>query len=111
MRHILQYKRLKLANTERKYLPPEKLTIDSNSHLAEDEWKFWLKTFTNFVEALPRGENTVNNLKVLTAHLSAPIYKLINEEPSYESAITALQNLFVKPKNKIYARHMLATAK
>ena len=73
--------------------------------------KFWLKTFTNFVEALPGGENTVDKLKVLTAHLSAPIYKLINEETTYESTITALQNLFVKPKNKIYARHMLAIAK
>ena len=53
---------------------------------------------------MPRGENT-------TAHLLAPIYKLISEETTYESAITGLQNLFVKPKNKIYARHMLATAK
>ena len=42
-----------MANTEWKYLQPEKLTIGPNSHLAEDEWKFWLKTFTNFVEALP----------------------------------------------------------
>ena len=93
------------------YLQPEKLTIDPNSHLAKDEWKFWLKTFSNFVEALPRGENTVNKLKVPTAHLSAPIHKLISEETTYESAITALQNLFVKPKNETYARHMLATAK
>ena len=52
-------------------LTPEKLTIDSNSYLAEDEWKFWLKTFTNFFEALPRKKNTVDKLKVLTAHLSA----------------------------------------
>ena len=50
-----------MANTEWKYLQLEKLTIDPNSYLAKDEWKFWLKTFTNFVEALPRGENTVNN--------------------------------------------------
>ena len=60
---------------------------------------------------MPRGENTVNKLKILTAHLSAPIYKLISEETMYESAITALQNLFVKSKNQIYARHMLATPK
>ena len=60
---------------------------------------------------MPRGENTVDKLKVLTARLSTPIYKLISEETTYESAITALQNLFVKPKNEIYARHMLATAK
>ena len=38
-----------------KYLQPEKLTIDPNSHLAEGGCKVWLKTFTNFVEALPRG--------------------------------------------------------
>ena len=60
---------------------------------------------------MPRGENTTDKVKVLTAHLLAPIYKLISEETTYESAITGLQNLFVKPKNKIYARHMLATAK
>ena len=65
-----------MANAEWRYLQPEKLTIDPNSHLAEEEWKFWLKTFTNFVEALPRGENTVDKLKVLTAHLSAPMNKL-----------------------------------
>ena len=29
-----------MANTEWKYLQPEKLTIDPNLHLAEDEWKF-----------------------------------------------------------------------
>ena len=89
-----------MANTEWKYLQPKKLTIDPNSHLAEDEWKFWLKTFTNFVKALPREENTVDKLKVLTAHLSAPIYKLISEETTYESAITALQNLFVKANQR-----------
>ena len=60
---------------------------------------------------MPRGENTVDKLKVLTAHLSASIYKLLSEETTYKSAITALQNLFVKPKNEICARHMLATAK
>ena len=52
----------------------------------------------------PRGENTTDKLKVLTAHLSAPIYKVISEETTYESAITALQNLFVKPKNEIKER-------
>ena len=60
---------------------------------------------------MPRGENIVNKLKVLTGYLSAHIYKLISEETTYESARTTLQNLFVKPKNEIYARHMLATAK
>ena len=93
--------------TEWKYLHPEKLIIDPNSYLAEDEWKF-CKNVYNFVEALPRRENTVHKLKFLTPPLSAPIYKCINEETTYKNAITALQNLFVKSKNKIFTRHMLA---
>ena len=60
---------------------------------------------------MPRGENTVDKLKIQTAHLSRPIYKFISEETKYENAIAVLQNLFVKLKNKIYARHMFATAK
>ena len=89
-----------MTNAEWRYLQPEKLTIDPNLHLAEEEWKFWLKTFTNFVEALPRGENTVDKLKVLTAHLSALIYKLISEETTYESTITAFTKFICKAKER-----------
>ena len=57
-----------MANAEWRYLQPEKLTIDPNSHLAEEEWKFWLKTFTNFVEALPRAG--WSNFSTLVGHFS-----------------------------------------
>jgi len=100
-----------MANANWKCLQPEKLSIDPNSTLAEDEWNFWFKTFTNFVEAMPRGENAVDKLSVLTAYLTAPIYKLISKEATYEGAIAHLERLFVKPKNEIYARYMLAVAR
>ena len=48
---------------------------------------------------------------MLTAHLTAPLYKLIQEETTYERAIETLQKLFVKPRNEIYARYLLATAR
>ena len=48
---------------------------------------------------------------MLTAHLTAPLYKLIQEETTYEKVIERLQKLFVKPRNEIYARHLLATAR
>ena len=99
-----------MANADWKCLQPEKLDINPNAQSAEDEWKFWLKTFTNFVNAMPRGENALDRLNVLTAYLTAPIYKLIQEETTYEGAIEALEQLFVKPNNEIYARHLLATA-
>ena len=55
-------------------------------------------------------DNALKKLDVLIAHLTAPLYKLIQEETIYERAIEMLQKLFVKPRNKIYARHLLATA-
>ena len=48
---------------------------------------------------------------MLTAHLTAPPYKLIQEETTYETAIEMLQKLFIKPRNEMYARHLIATAR
>ena len=101
-----------MANTNWKCLQPEKISVDPNSPTAEDEWKFWLKTFINFVEAVPAGEGEapINKLNVLTAYLTAPIYKVIAEETTYDNAVAALRRLYVKPRNEIFARHLLATA-
>ena len=60
---------------------------------------------------MPGGENAFKKLDVLTAHLTAPLYKLIQEETTYERAIETLQKLFVKPRNEVCARHLLATAR
>ena len=67
-------------------------------------------TFTNFVNAMLRDENALNTLNVLTAYLNASLYKLIQEETTCEGVIEALEQLFAKPKNANYARHLLATA-
>ena len=101
-----------MANTNWKFLQPKKLSVDPNSPTAENEWKFWLKTFTNFVEAMPAGEGEaqINKLNVLTAYLTAPIYKVIAEETTSDNAVAALRRLYVKPRNEIFARHLLATA-
>ena len=56
------------------------------------------------------GEAQINKLNVLTAHLIAPIYKVIAEETTYDNAVSALRRLYVKPRNKIFVRHLLATA-
>ena len=86
-----------MANMNWKCLEPEKLSLDLNSPTAVDEWKFWLKTFTNFVEAMPAGEGEaqINKLNVLTAYLTAPIYKVIAEETTYDNVVAALRRLYV----------------
>ena len=88
-----------MAQANMKFLQPEKLAIGPNSSSAEDDWKFWFKTFSNFINALPGGENALKKLDVLTAHLTAPLH------------IETLQKLFVKSRNEIYAKHLLATAR
>ena len=98
------------TGTEWKCLQPEKLAIDPNATSAENDWKFWYKTFSNIVAAMQQGDGAIDKLSGLTAHLTAPIYKLVSEETTYDAAITTMKNLFVKPKNEIYARHMLASA-
>ena len=37
------------------------------------------------------------------------VYQYIEESGNYETAIDTLETIFVKPKNEIYARHILAT--
>ena len=89
-----------MANFEWKCLQPKKLAIDPNAVSAEDDWKFWYKTFTNFVAAMPQGYNAIDKLNILTAYLTAPIYKLISKETTYDGAIATLRTLFVKPEHK-----------
>ena len=76
-----------MAQANLKFLQPEKLPIDPSSSSAEDDWKFWFKTFTNSINVLPGGENALKKIDVLTTHLTAPLYKLIQEETTYGRAI------------------------
>ena len=66
-----------MAQANVKFLQPEKLTTEPSSSSAEDDWKFWFKTFSDFINALPGSENALKKLHLLTAYLTAPLYKLI----------------------------------
>ena len=46
---------------------------------------------------------------MLTNYVAPSVYEYIADCNTYESAITVLKELYVKPKNEIYARHVLAT--
>ena len=56
------------------------------------------------------GEAQINKLNALTAYLTTPIYKVIAEQTTYDNAVAALRRLYVKPRNEIFTRHLLATA-
>ena len=96
-----------------KLLQPEKLAVDPQATNAVEEWKFWFETFNNFLNALPTpgtDQPAYNKLHILTANITAPVYKYISDANSYEDAIEKLKDLYDKPKNEIFARHLLAIA-
>ena len=62
--------------------------------------------FQNFLATLDRS---VDKLGVLTNYLSPNVYQFIEDCVDYDSAMDALQTVYVKPTNEVYARYLLAT--
>ncbi|XP_045526419.1 uncharacterized protein LOC123715455 [Pieris brassicae] len=106
-----------------KYLRPERFDIDPSDSSSTRAWIHWRKTFESFIsvqkptasetdaQSVPSSEWDSIKFQLLVNHISPNIYTYISEATNYEEAITILQKLYVKPKNLIFARHMLATRK
>ena len=94
-----------------KYLRPERLTLEPDHESAEEQWTYWLQTFTNFMDALCSDERSPNKLSIITNYLSPRVYGYISQYSTYTEVIQHLQNLYVKPKNVVFARHQLSTRK
>ena len=90
-----------------KVLRPERLETDPNSGEASKEWLHWKRTFDNFLAVLPQDD--LDKLSVLANFVSPSIFQHIEECTEYEAAVGILQALFVKPRNEIFARHLLVT--
>ena len=88
-------------------LRPERLDTDPNSSTAAKEWLHWKRTFENFLIVLP--QERLDKFGVLTNFVSPMVFQYSEDCDDYTTAIAALEALFVKPKNEIYARHILAT--
>ena len=88
-------------------LKPDRLNTDPNASTASNEWLHWLRTFENFLAVLP--QERLDKLGVLTNHVSPKIFMYIEECTEYNRAIVGHKELFVKPKNDVFARHVLAT--
>ena len=88
-----------------KFFRPEKLDVDPNSSNAGKSWEHWFRTFDNFILSI--NEPNLNKLNLLVNFVSPTVYEYISECGNYNQAIDILRKLYVKPKNEIYARHML----
>ena len=92
-----------------KFLRPERFEIEPSAPNADRAWKHWLKTFTNFIQTLSSEDTDKHAL--LVNFISPQIYDYIIDTSDYDDAVEKLQSLYIKPKNEIFARHVLATRK
>uniref|UniRef100_UPI00358E7549 uncharacterized protein n=1 Tax=Myxine glutinosa TaxID=7769 RepID=UPI00358E7549 len=90
-----------------KYLRPERFEANPNSSNAAKEWNHWYKTFDNFLRAIEHHEP--EKLTMLVNYVAPSVYEYIAVCEDYDTAIETLRNMYVRPKNEVYARHLLAS--
>jgi len=96
-----------------KFIKLNLFTADPSFSQATKEWKYWYKTFTNFLASFPAEPAITNEskLRYLIEHIDKDVYELISEYANYDQAIQTLERVYVKPSNIIFARHLLMSCK
>ena len=86
------------------------MTIDPSSPDALKTWRHWKRTLDFFIESLPQNPPP-NKLATLVNYVGPSIYELIADSTSYQDAIKILTDSYDKPKNTVFARHLLSCCK
>jgi len=94
-----------------KVLKPQLLDAEPGLKTAADEFKHWLKTFEDYLDALSAADLEPDKYKVLANLVSSQVYRYFADVEDYDPAIGTLKELYVKPKNMIAAKHELLTCK
>ena len=93
-----------------RHLRPAVLTTDASSPDALKTWRHWKRTFDFFLQSLPT-EPPPNKLATLVNFVGPSVYELIAESANYEDALNTLEAVYDKPKNEVFARHLLSSCK
>ena len=78
-------------------------------------FKYWIATFESFLQAVETGQGAidpsveVNRRGLLVNFLTTSAYQYIEDCETYEAAVAELKRVYVKTKNNVFARHLLAT--
>ena len=90
---------------------PAKLEADPNAPDSKQVFKHWRKTFERFVAVVENGREVndpeIDKYGLLINYVSSSVYNYIQQITNYGQAITLLERTYIKPRNKIMARHLL----
>ena len=97
--------------TDSKHLKPERFSTEPTSESSEKQWKHWKATFVNFMGTITfeAAEAQTKKLELLINYISSAVYEYISECTTYDTAISILENLYVKPVTVIFNRNKLST--
>ncbi|XP_076811773.1 uncharacterized protein LOC143458790 [Clavelina lepadiformis] len=94
-------------------LRPKELTVSPDTVDAHKVFKYWLQTVEDFIATLeelrPTQSPAINKTRVVRSCISPEVFSYVEEGDSYESIITLLKELYVRPRNNVYARHVLVS--
>ena len=97
------------------YKPPKICDYEPNAPRADKDWIHWKRTFNGFISAIERSKKdddpVLNKLDLLFTYVSSTVYEYISECHNFQEALLKLDGVYIKPKNEIYARHLLASRK
>ncbi|KRZ96710.1 Retrovirus-related Pol polyprotein from transposon gypsy [Trichinella sp. T8] len=92
-----------------KTLSLNKLAIDPTAPDAEKEWKFWLLQFQDFVQLTV--EPGIDLLKILRLYPTGSTLEYVQGCKTDDEAIVKPNEVYVKPKYVIFARHEFISRK
>ena len=108
--HFIQLNSTPLLSTVimNRLTKPERLDLDPSAPNAGKEWRYWRRTFDNFI--IECGIDPVpNKHRIITNLISANVYEHVEDCIDFQSVIDTLDTLFVKSPNVTFARHLLST--
>ena len=98
-----------------KLLKPKDLDVLPTDSNAASVFKYWIATFESFLQAVETVQAAidpsveVNRRGLLVNFLTPSSYQYIEDCETYEAAVAELKGVYVKTKNNVFARHLLAT--
>ena len=89
-----------------RFLQPKTLDCDPNASGSDKKFNHWFRSFTFFLASIE--QHNPNKLEQLVNYVSTDVYDFISDCENYDEAISVLNRLFIKPKNEVFARHVLS---
>jgi len=91
-----------------KYLRPQVFSVKVDLSESSKIWLHWKCTLQSYLRRIEDVADEVK-LDILVSLLDTSVYMYIADCPTFEAAITRLDEVYMKPINEAFARHKLST--